>query len=165
MVQRITGMTRSCRECANRAHYSGGAHVCRLVDEIIHPQYEHEVAPFCPLPEYPSRAIAGMQATIRAMQSAQERDLGLALLAHIAAKLKLALDPGARGIAIPFKDKKEDCEAYLGLEYVTEIAPWHYAITFRSGDRIFRLHPDSDPPLLEEARDAHGELWTHHSLR
>lgn len=165
MVRKILGMTDSCKECANRAYYSGRMHVCRLVDEVIHAAHEHEVAPFCPLPDYPSKTIAGQQATIFGLREPHAGSLGLMLLTHIATKLNLALEPSACGVTIPFKDMKKDREAYLGLEYISEIAPWHYAITFRWGDRIFRLHPDADPPVLEEARDAHGELWVRHELR
>ena len=123
MVRKILGMTDSCKECANRAYYSGRMHVCRLVDEVIHAAHEHEVAPFCPLPDYPSKTIAGQQATIFGLREPHAGSLGLMLLTHIATKLNLALEPSACGVTIPFKDMKKDREAYLGLEYISEIAP------------------------------------------
>jgi hypothetical protein len=159
---KVLGQVTSCGECPNYSYYSGGVHRCSLVEEAV--LDKTIVAPFCPLPDYPSRTIAQMHITILGLREPLKYGFGLALMTHIAAKLKLDLHANGLGLTIPFKDMGKDREVYLGVDYIRDIEVRPFEITFTSGKSIFKLSPDSDPPLLREAADKEGKQWSHHPL-
>jgi hypothetical protein len=157
---KILGQVASCGICPNYVYYSGGVHRCRLVDETV--RDKEIVAPFCPLPDYPSRMISGMQATILGLREPNKYDFGIALLTHVATKLKLDLHAHGSGITILLMDERK---VYLGLDYITEVRLRPFEITFANEEGKFKLSPDADPPVLSEAAGADGNLWHHHNLR
>jgi len=159
---KVLGQVTSCGECPNHGYYSGSVYRCRLVDEAV--LDKSIVAPFCPLPDYPSRTIAQMQTTILALREPLKYGFGMMLMSHIAAKLKLDLHAHGSGLTIPFKDMGKDREVYLGLDYIQGIETRPFEITFISGGSIFKLSPDIKPPLLHEAADKEGKLWSQHTL-
>lgn len=159
---KVLGQVSSCGECPNRVYYSGGVHHCRLVDEAVHDK--SVVAPFCPLPDYPSRTLAQMQTTILGLREPFKYGFGMALMTHVANKLKLNLHANGSGLTIPFKDMGKDREVYLGLDYIRHIEIRPFEITFLSGESVFKLAPDNETPLLREAADKEGKLWSHHTL-
>lgn len=168
MTPKIVDTTTSCKECPNRIYDSGRIYTCRLVGQHILPEYEHQVAPFCPLPDYPAAVIAGMQTTIHVLQKPNAYGLGLALLVHVATKLKVNLAPSARGITIEFKDGKKDRKVFFGTDYITKYDPHRSEITFMGeGKAMFRISPDSDPPVLWEKSDPDPQKdgWYEHKLR
>jgi len=159
---KVLGTVDSCGECPNYGYYSGGVHRCGLVDEAV--LDKTTVAPFCPLPDYPSRIIAQMQTTILGLREPNKYGLGFALLTHIATKLKLDLHANGSGLTISFKDMGKDRKVYLGLDYIRGIEVRPFEITFTSESGTFKLSPDTNPPLLREAADKDGKLWSHHKL-
>lgn len=164
---KIVDLVSSCGKCPNYQYYSGGVHKCKPADEIV--LDKDEIAPFCPLPNYPSHQIASMQRTILDLREPNKAVFVLALLSHIATKLKLNLEPHGGGIVIPFKDGDKDREVYLSFEYITEVAVSPFSVIFQSGGKKFKLSPDFKPPTLdEEAPKVPGledkELWTSHRL-
>jgi hypothetical protein len=163
MTHKITKIVQTCAECPYYSYYSGGASKCNMVDEVV--IYRKEVAPFCPLPDYPSRTIAEMQTTIASLREPNKFGGALALLSHVATKLKLPLSANGSGITIPFKDMKKDREIYLGIDYIREVSMRPFEITFWWNDGTFKLSPDADPPLLREKADPNQDLWHHHNLK
>ncbi|MEK7068600.1 MAG: hypothetical protein AAB964_02185 [Patescibacteria group bacterium] len=160
MAPKIVKIVNSCSECPNYGYLSGGRHECRLVGHMV--LDNAVVAPFCPLADYPSQMIANMQTTILGLRKPLEYGFGLALLTHVAAKLKLNLRTNRSGIMIPFN---KDCEVYLGLDYIRGIEVNPFEITFvGSRGSLFKLSPDADPPLLRERIDFAGNTWRHHQL-
>lgn len=157
---KVLALVASCKECPNHSYYSGGSHRCTLVDQAILDLTT--VAPFCPLSDYPARVIVEMERTILALRDPHRYGFGLTLLTHIATKLKLNLH--ANGLGLTISLPKGPREVYLGLDYVTGINPRPFEIAFTSGESKFRLTPDSSPPVLCEATDKEGKLWTEHNL-
>jgi len=156
---KITGQVTSCGTCPNYRYNSGGTYQCDLVDQIV--LDKNVVAPFCPLPDFPSQIIADMEMTIRGLRKPLEYGFGLTLLTHIAAKLKINVDSSGSGIAIPLKGGRK---VYLALDYITKITLRPFEIAFTRERSTFRLSPDADPPLLHEATDSEGRRWYQHEL-
>ena len=159
---KVLGTVASCSECPNYVYYSGGVHRCTLVEETV--SDKSIIAPFCPLPDYPSRTIAQMQTTILGLREPLKYGFEVALMTHIATKLKLDLHANGSGLTIPFKDTGKDREVYLRLDYILDIEVRPFKITFMSGESIFELSTDTDPPLLREAADKDSNLWISHEL-
>ena len=159
---KMLGQVSSCGACPNYIYYSGGVYHCKLVEEAV--LDKSIVAPFCPLPDYPSRIIAGMQTTILGLREPLKYGFSMALMTHIAARLKLDLHASGSGLTIPFKDMEKAREVYLGLDYIRDIQVRPFEVTFMSGDSLFKLSSDTDPPLLREAADKDGKCWSHHKL-
>jgi hypothetical protein len=157
---KVLGMTRSCGKCPNYTYYSGGTHVCSLVDKAV--LEKDEVAPFCPLPDYPSEIILDMQTTIVALREPLKYGFGMHLLTHVAAKLKRNLSSRGSGIQIPLKH--EERSIYLGVHYITTITVNPFEIEFHYRDGLFRLAADGDPPELRELSDPEKKLWRHHEI-
>jgi hypothetical protein len=160
---KVLGQVTSCGECPNYVYYSGGQHRCRLVDETV--LDKSIVAPFCPLPDYPSRAIADMQTTILGLRAAEHRGFQLMLLTYVANRLKVNVPAHARGLMVPLKDR----EVYMGLDRISEVKVWPLEISFSQGKNMFILSPDSSPPLLREKvlQAVDGDelsTWRHHHL-
>ncbi|MDB5264555.1 MAG: hypothetical protein JWN64_126 [Parcubacteria group bacterium] len=127
------------------------------------------VAPFCPLTDYPSHVIAGMQKTILDLREPNKPVFVLTLLSHVATKLNLNLEANGRGIVIPFKDRDEDRRVYMAFDYITEITLSPFMVAFIYGDKRFKLFPDYEPPVLEEAAGKiegmeDKDLWLSHAL-
>lgn len=159
---KVQKLVSSCGECPHYNYYSGRAYRCAMVDQTVFDK--EKVAPFCPLADYPSGIIADMEVTILALRKPLEYGFGLALLTHVAGKLKVNLHANGRGLTVPLKDRK----VYLGLDYVKHVSPYpNFEITFMSGEGKFKLFPDLSPPQLHEAtRPIEGgeEFWQHHRL-
>src|SRR3569832_622543 len=143
---KVLGQVTCCGVCLFFVFFCGGVHRCRLVDVAV--LDKSIVAPFCPLPDYPSRIIAQMQTTILGLREPLKHGFGLALITQVATRLKLNLHANGTGITIPFKDMGKDRKVYLGLDYIREIDVRPFEITFVGGESIFKLSPDSNPPLL-----------------
>lgn len=161
-VPKVLGNVTSCGRCPNYLYYSGGVYRCSLVDEAV--LDKSIIAPFCPLPDYPSRTIAEMQTTILGLREPLKYGFGLALMTHIATKLKLNLSVSGSGIAIPFKDMNGDRQVYLMIDYIREVTVRPFEVAFQSGDGIFKLSPDTNPPLLYEATDVDSKAWNQYEL-
>jgi hypothetical protein len=159
---KVVDTVTSCSHCPHYSYDSGNVNRCSLVGEVV--RDKTIVAPFCPLPDYPSRLIAEMQMTIAGLRDPLKYSFGLTLLTYVANRLKLNLHANGSGIIIPFKDMKKDREAYLGLDLIRGIELRPFEITFLSSDGDFKLAPDGDPPLLREAADKDGKNWYHHTL-
>jgi hypothetical protein len=159
---KILGQVTSCGVCPHRTYYSGSIHRCALVDEDI--INDSVVAPFCPLPDYPSDKLAQMQKTIEALREPLKYSFGMAVLTHIAAKLKLNLSAKNAGITIPFKDGTQDRKVFLEIGCVTGIDARTSEVTFTNDGKVFKLNIDGREPLLREAQDEKGMLWHHHRL-
>lgn len=154
MTQKILTLVSSCEQCPRYKYGTGGGYECREVGEIV--RDKGELAPFCPLPDYPSAVIAKMDTTIRTLREPNKYGLVVAILSHLATKLKVNLD--THGMNIPTKDG----DIYLFHEAITDISLQDSSVYFISGDRKFRLLPDGDRPKLYEAIKAEGiekELW------
>lgn len=155
MAPKITGTTTNCGKCPFYSYDSGGAYICLKVDEVV--LDKEKVAPFCPLPDYPSHIIAELDTTIYVMRKGSEFSSELALFSHIATKLGLNLTARANGIDIPIE---QDRTVYLGIDYVRGITLRPFEITFSAGaSGLYKLALDAKPPRLMKARDETGKLW------
>ena len=161
---KVLALVTSCKDCSNHQYQECRLAGAPVIDSSV-------VAPFCPLPDYPSLVIAGMERTIKDLREPNKPALALALLSHIATKLKLNLEADGRGVIIRFRDGNEDREVYVGFDYITDISLSSSAVSFLSPDRRrFKLRPDAQPPILEEAeeREVPGlegkDLWRQHHL-
>lgn len=162
MAPKVLRLVRSCGECPHYVYYSGGVHHCVEVGEAVIDK--HVIAPFCPLADYPAHAISSMETTIRLLREPNDYGFGLALLTHVATKLKLNLAPSARGITIAFKDGGKERSVFFGTDYITAVDLHRGEITFRNGEgKFFRLAPDIEPPILWESAEKDG--WYEHRLR
>lgn len=159
---KVLGLVSSCGECPNCDYNSGGASQCRLIGERI--RDKTIVAPFCPLPDYPSRSIAEMEITIVGLRKQFALGFGLTLMTHIATKLKLNMHTNGSGLRIPFRDMGKDREAFLELSCICHIGIQPFAVTFLDGNKKFKLLPDTKPSLLYEATEREGESWRCHEL-
>ncbi len=142
MTVKVLPLVTSCKGCPNRH-----SNECALVNERIADM--HTVAPFCPLPDYPSHLIAQMETTISALSDPNKYGFSRMILAFIATKLTLNLSADGRSLVIPTTD---DRQIRFDPEYVTkcETVPG-LDIEFRFADGTFRLTPDTNPPTLSEA--------------
>ena len=157
-MPKILKIIDSCRGCPHYGYYSGGQHQCGLVNETV--ADKAVIAPFCPLTEFPSRVIADMGETIRLLREQYRYGLVLAVLSHIATKLKA--DVSARGVlTIKLKDKTS---VYLRHDAIMEVRPLENTVIFAGDKGKYKLHPDACPPLLEkqfvmEGAGVKEELW------
>ena len=151
-MSKILKLVDSCGGCPHYGYYSGGQSECRLVDEIV--VNKALVAPFCPLADFPSRLLADMDATIRLLRAPNTYGFVLALLSHIATKLKRELSTGGViDIAL-----KNGTSIFLRHDAVIEVLVDSWAIIFVEGRRQkFKLHPDSQPPQLYKQVTVKGE--------
>lgn len=156
MSPKILQIVNSCGICLNYRYYSGGKYVCTGVHEIV--EDKSLIAPFCPLVDFPSRIIANMERTIQTLREPNKYGMVLAILSHVATKLKVNMD--AYGMSIPIKDNDS---IYLKHDAITEITTFPYALYFIFGEKNFKLIPDGDKPHLYEMvlRDElpDKELW------
>lgn len=157
-MPKILKIVDSCGGCPQYCYYSGGQYECKLVGEIV--PDKTVIASFCPLTEFPSRMLADMDATIRRLREPNKYGLVLALLSHIATKLKTNVS--AHGvITITLKD---GTSVYLRHDAITETLPQEGTVIFWGNDRKYKLHPDAVPPQLygQFVRDdIPGEHWEH----
>lgn len=160
---KVLGLVTCCEECRHYTYDSGGVYQCDLVGEPV-TDYS-AIAPFCPLSDYPSRLLAQMQRTIWALREPQSGVFGTLLMTHVATRLKLNLHANGSGVTILLKDRGQDREVHLQLDYIQEVRVQPLEITFMSlsGDGTFKLLPDTNPPLLRES-DKEGKLWREHRL-
>lgn len=158
-VPKIVTQVSFCGECPHYRYYSGGAHECEKVQQIV--REKSKVAPFCPLPDFPSRVIAEMQTTIEMLREPYKFGFDLALLTHVATKLKLSIEANGRGILIPYGQGNH---AYLGSEYITKIQVVPCEIFFSEKLTKYRLIPDGPEPSLYKALDQEGRRWTLYRL-
>lgn len=157
ILQRVS----KCGECPHYVYYSGGTHKCSETDEIVH--NEDEIAPFCPLTDYPSRTIAEMETTITALRTPYKHGVELALLSHIATKLKTKLNARGSSILIQLKDGKA---VGFDLNYINSISINPFELRFTYREETYLFLPDADPPKLyrkQQATEDFGELW--HELK
>lgn len=158
---KVIGLTTSCGACPNYQYYSGGRHQCALVGEIV--RDKSAVAPFCPLPDFPSHALAQMEQTIRSLRDPYANAFGLTLMTHVAAKLKLNLNPDGMSLTIPFKDGAKSRQVEFCFAEVRELKVFPFELVFERGEEVFRLLPDENSPALYLS-DSAGNTWTKHSL-
>ena len=154
-VPKIVQQVRSCGECPNYVYYSAGVRHCRLVDQRV--RDKDVIAPFCPLPDYPARVIADMQATIAGLRNPNEYDFGHALLSYVSAKLRLNMMANRRGIEIPLADGSV---VEFGLDFISELRAHPFEVVFMHGDKAFRLLLDATGPGLQQQEfSGDEELW------
>ncbi|MEO6536655.1 MAG: hypothetical protein ABIT47_03090 [Candidatus Paceibacterota bacterium] len=147
-VPKVLALVTSCGTCANYEYNSGGTHKCRLADQIV--LDKSVIAPFCPLADYPSSVIAGMDRTIRCLREPNKYVFTHALLTFVATKLNLNLDADGRGILITFKDCGKEREAYLAYDYIMEVTVSPLIVTFISQGKRFKVLPEGTSPTIEE---------------
>lgn len=119
------------------------------------------IAPFCPLAEFPSRVLANMDETIRLLREPNKYGLVLALLSHIATKLKTEVSThGVITIVL-----KEGTSVYLRNDAIAEVLPQEAGmVIFWDNEQKYKLHPDASPPQLYRKIVRDGitdELWEH----
>lgn len=159
---KVLGLVSHCGECPNCVYYSGGMHQCRIVEEIV--RDKTIIAPFCPLADYPSSTIASMQTTVEVLREPIIYGFGVALLSHIATKLKRNLHANALGLTVVYKHLSKEHELYLSLDTIRGIEMRPFEISFVNDDKLYKLAPDATVPLLRERVDDEKDLWLHHRL-
>lgn len=156
---KIAKMVSSCRTCPNRQ-----GNECALVDcDIVN---QDIVAPFCPLPDYPSRIIAGQEATISALNNPHKWGAMYAVLTHVAAKLKINFN-GDRmtNITIPYPDRGEIHEVCFRLDHIIRIDVPSFVIYFLDSGDTFKLYVDGSQPALSRQVSVDPERWEQFDLK
>ncbi len=153
-VPKILGTTNSCGGCPKR-----DGDRCSLVDTRI--LDKDIVAPFCPLPDYPSGVIADQQAMIMHMRDPHKWGVSLAVITHIAAKLGRNVNANrVTTVTIPYRRGKEEFELLLDFEYITAVdVLGGFGIVFQYREDTFKLRADSTPPALSVQSKQNPELW------
>lgn len=162
-VPKILKLVQSCGECPHYRYYSGGVYQCALVGQAV--REKESVAPFCPLSDFPSATIAGMESTIERLREPYRYSIGLAVLSHIATKLKVNLDPRGASLNIPLLDGGD---LLLSFENITNIGVNTHEVHFFSSDGAeYKLLPDGDSPKLYKSKEVegHGKLSTEVGLK
>ena len=158
-------MVRCCGECPNYQYYSGGSHICTLVDQFV--RNKEQIAPFCPLSDYPSKIIADLSETVRLAQGAQKINFSAVMMSYIASYLKLNVEASGRGIVIPFGDDKE---VTLDFSWITEVSVDRgFIVKFSDNGKAFELIIDTQNPVLKEETESpegyeEGTLFIEHQL-
>jgi hypothetical protein len=70
MTVKILGLVRACTECMHRQYYSGSAHECTKVQQIL-PQ-GGGIPVWCPLPDHPAAHIAPAQRSVEMVRQVLE---------------------------------------------------------------------------------------------
>lgn len=152
-VPKIVTMVTSCMECPKR-----NGDTCRMVDTAI--PDKKQVAPFCPLPDHPAPVIAGLLFSLEGAREPHKWGFGYALVNHVAAKLKLCLNPtGMTSVTIPYKDGGEDRTVCLAFDRVRFPEEWSSTISFIDQGREYHLNIDAVPPLLRIKSETGENLW------
>jgi hypothetical protein len=121
---------------------------------------KRQVAPFCPLPDHPAPVIAGLLFSLEGARAPHQYGLGYALVNHVAAKLKLSLNPSRMtSVTIPYKDGGEDRTVCIAFDNVRFPEDWSSAISFTDQGREYRLIIDAVPPILRIKSEAGEDLW------
>lgn len=160
---KIVALVRACKECPQDRYYSGGVHKCELADQIIPDRTE--IAPFCPLTDYPSARIAGMDQTIRLLREPNKYALVHAVLSHIATKLGATLTERGMSITIyPTVRREKEVPIHLRLDHLQSVSLSPGAeVRFIDDGTTFKLYPDASLPRLYELVAGEGsvdELWS-----
>lgn len=73
-MSRILAIVHACNACPNRRYYSGGAHECSAVGQVIPTEIDRNgyIAEWCPLPPHPAHAMEQMRAELNRLKAAQE---------------------------------------------------------------------------------------------
>lgn len=157
-VPKILQIINSCGGCPHSGYGSGGRDDCHLVNEVI--PDKAAIAPFCPLTEFPSSMIANMGETIRLLREPNKYGIVLAILSHIATKLKKGVGRNG-GITIELKGNRK-ATVYLRHDGITSVVPFQGAVFFVDGEFKYKLYPDTLPPQLHVQVIREGitdELW------
>lgn len=150
---KILDLVASCGKCPNYGYYSGGVHECRMTNQIVH--RPGEIAPFCPLPDFPSAVIAGLDMTIKRLMEPYSLTLPCALLSHVSAKLGLAFDSRGSTVMIPLEGGEQ---IPVTFDSIVEVKMGFGAeIHFLGNNREkYVLYPDATPPALRQELDTTG---------
>ncbi len=148
-IPKVLGLVHSCGECPHYQYYSAGVFRCKVADQNV--LDKETIAPFCPLANFPSAIIAGMEITIvglRARDTQNTCGFGLALMTHVATKLRLNLDPGGMSITLVLNGGRE---VSLCFHHITGVEHLPLKILFVDGKGgEFELLPDLRQPILRE---------------
>lgn len=147
MTVKITATTQSCDKCPYKRYRTAGRYECSKVEQDILDLTQ--IAPFCPLGDFPARIIAGMEQTIVRLREPYSHSLLLANLNHVATKLNLDLKPDGGGIDIPCQNGKTELVVCFDIRNIIEFDIRSHGFTFVSGSETYRLMPDADPPRLD----------------
>ncbi len=147
-VPKIVNMVNSCGECPNYGYYSGRVYRCNLVEEAV--LEKDRIAPFCPLPDYPSRVIKEMEITVLGLQKSVDYSYPFALFTFIAAKLKRTVSANGSTIRIPCRDG----EVCLQYDHIRDLTLNPFSIRFLDADKTYVLCVDgiAGPSLSEVVR-------------
>jgi hypothetical protein len=161
MTPKILALISSCGECPKYQYYSGGQHVCSLVDQPV--LDKQKVAKFCPLPDFPSETIASMEQTFERLRKPNEYSLQHAVLSYLSSKLGALFTPSGNGILINLAE--EGKTVYMDLGYVTNIDPSRQEVNFIYDKNDYKLCVGgiSKPELYMKVKDEHPEVngrWT-----
>ncbi len=153
--------TTSCGTCPNYSYYSGGVYRCSLVDEAV--LEKNRIAPFCPLPDYPSSIIADMQVTMLGLQKSVDYSFPFALFTFIAAKLKRTVSANGSTIVIPVRDREP---VRLRFDSILELKTLPLSIRFEDRNKIYVLYADgiNGPHMSEVLRRESVEQELFHRL-
>jgi hypothetical protein len=154
---RIVATTTSCGKCSNRIYESGGVYTCKLVGERI--RSDAQVAPFCPLPVYPSRIISSLDATVESLRNAYSYTLPYAIFSFLAAKLKARISADGRSIHLLVKDGKEERDFHILMDRLTGIDYERSLIRFLDADSLkeYKICAGQECSLLEKVEIGEGK--------
>lgn len=125
---KILALVKSCNECPNKHYYSGNQHSCSQLDTPTYTQVISRetlekgwIASFCPLRDYPSKEIGGLEATVSALRDTNSKNLTLALFGAWASIFGGKVDQHGR-LVIQTEDKDfEQGELVIDRNMVTKI--------------------------------------------
>jgi hypothetical protein len=157
-VPKIVKLVSVCKDCPHYNYYSGWVFTCSKADQIV--IHKELVAPFCPLPDYPSKVIADMEMTIIALREPNQYSMDFALLSYVASKFKANIGAHGRGSVLALDEGKE---VYLSLDHIEKISLNPSEIRFHCGNGVFRACLGGKDPALYKLstldEETKKELW------
>ena len=115
-MTRMLALINSCGKCDRCKCNSGGIYTCDMVNQPI--RDKTRIADFCPLPTYPDREIASLEATVKLLRVPNEHGFRHAIMAFIADKLKATISLNGEHITILIG--KEKTPLLLFRDAITE---------------------------------------------
>lgn len=163
---KVLDLVRSCGECPHYHYYSGGSYECKLVGQIV--RDKSDIAPFCPLAEYPSKKLADLSFTLEKMQANDTTSFLVKLFMHIASRLKLSVSADYMKLDIPYGNDQVITLRPDAIRGVKVLFGLEVEFVGDDNKKTFVLHLDiKDPVLIEKEyylKTGEGPFEINHQL-
>ncbi len=124
------------------------------------------IAPFCPLPDYPSGVIAQMEATIRTLRGLGKPPFFIEIFSLLAKRLGVLLHTNSGGLTIELED---DTKVHLLYDTIHNVEVSHttWSIFFHHEGTLYRLSLYDKPSLSRKVQipGVENMLWQECELK